>query len=319
MAVRHASTQSVIKTLQEMLDLLDPYANEAPEGQGPIRPLGQLVEECESVGAAKVDEDPIRIVHHFACTGGTLIARLLATMPNVTLLSEIDPLSTIIQAWPGFRLFAPLDVLYGARTALRPVDAETAERVFNASVQELHAALHSEGAFLVLRDHPHSHFCTEVDPNGRPTLREMLLKVAPVRSVVTVRHPLDSFLSLGNNNWKHFTHFSLDEYSRRYLLFLDRYADMPTYRYEDFVMDLEPTLERICADLAVPYFSGAEQMIGVVSLSGDSGRSSNKVGRRARRSVPDEILAETGKSKAYARLCERLGYRKGAEDNANLP
>jgi len=319
MVAPRTSVGELLEEIEEIIDLLGPIGAQALGGDGPVEILPELVAESEAALATAANAEPIRTVHHFACTGGTLIARLLATMPNVTLLSEIDPLSTIIQAWPGFRLFAPLDVLYRARTALRPVDAETAERVFNASVQELHAALHSEGAFLVLRDHPHSHFCTEVDPNGRPTLREMLLKVAPVRSVVTVRHPLDSFLSLGNNNWKHFAPFDLDEYSRRYLAFLDRYEGMPTYRYEDFVADLEPTLERICADLAVPYLANAEKVVGLVSLSGDSGRSSNKVGKRSRRSVPDDILAATRDSTAYAQLCERLGYPKGARDDAVLP
>ena len=36
---------------------------------------------------------PIRVVHHWACSGGTIISRSLAQLPNVVLLSEVHPLA----------------------------------------------------------------------------------------------------------------------------------------------------------------------------------------------------------------------------------
>ena len=47
---------------------------------------------------AVVFSEPIRTIHHFACTGGTLISKCIATMPNTQMLSEVDPLSTMLQS-----------------------------------------------------------------------------------------------------------------------------------------------------------------------------------------------------------------------------
>ena len=56
--------------------------------------------------------EPIRSVHHLACTAGSLISRCIAALPNVVLLSEIDPLSRMQAAASGAKpLFALTEII----------------------------------------------------------------------------------------------------------------------------------------------------------------------------------------------------------------
>jgi hypothetical protein len=295
----------VAKSLQQALDLLQAHPIQPRTAQLP-EPLQSLLEQCQALVQAAADPQPVRTVHHLACTGGTLISKCLAVMPNVTLLSEIDPLSRMISA--KRHLFWPTDILYSGRVALRPISDEIAVKSFNAGLAELHKGLTAEGRFLVIRDHAHSQFCTDENPESRPGLREILLRVLPVLSVLTVRHPLDSFLSLKKNGWDGSLSSSLETYAQRYKLFLVQCADFPLFYYEDFVADPDTVMAQMCTALDLPFQPGAEALLKVVKLTGDSGRSSTGIAARPRRSVPDDVAKQAKSSPAYHRLCETLGY-----------
>lgn len=299
--------------LQEMLEWLQDYAPDPAVAAADALPLATLIAQCEALCTPAPPAPKIRSIHHFACSGGTLISRCIAAMPNVTLLSEVDPLSQMQIHQPGKRLFLPTDLIYGASVSLRPVGRETVAAMFTAALAELHKALALQGRYLVLRDHAHSQFCSDTAPPDRATLHELLTRTGPVLSVVTVRHPLDCFLSLLANGWVTFTPGTLDDYARRHLNFLDRHRGLPLFRYEDFVADTEGELQRICSVLELPYLPDASSLLSVVSLSGDSGRSSAQVTARPRREVPLELDAVLEKSPCYIELCARLGYALSAE------
>lgn len=291
-----------------------PSAREASWGRElPADVITRLSRQDLLALARKLEQRPsrggpvVRTVHHFACTGGTLISRGLQSQPNTMLLSEVDPLSTIQLKTQRSR-FAPTDPILLARGALNPVDDETAIDMFLASLDVLCHALHEVGRNLVLRDHAHSQFCTEVDWKARPSLGGMLRGVVPMHSIVTVRHPVDSFLALERNNWRHFSPFSLDEYSRRYAAFLDEYDGIPTIRYERFVSDPDETMREICRHLDLPYNADWKALISIMKLSGDSGRRGDRISPRPRREYSDQLAQEARASSAYTELCERMGY-----------
>lgn len=296
--------KSLLETLEGALDMLAEYAD-APIDDGTHLP--SLLEQCEALTQAEPKIEPVRTLHHFACTGGTLISKCLAVMPNVTVLSEIDPLSPLI-ALPKIPAFAPTDLIYGARRALRPLSDDATVDVFKASLEALHKAFQDQGSYLCLRDHAHSQFCTDANGKERPTLDEIVAEILPVKSVVTVRHPLESYLSLIKNRWQHFSPATIEEYSKRYMLFLDRYKGVPVFRYEDFVAAPDDVLNKICDELALPFIEGAESMHQLVSLSGDSGRKSDKISARPRRPVPTDLAEQIKHSRTYTSLCARLEY-----------
>lgn len=296
---------ALLDTVEDALDMLKDYTDAPAENSVQ---LPSLLEQCEALTRIQPEVSSVRTIHHFACSGGTLISKCLAVMPNVTVLSEIDPLSPLITRPNSRPNFAPSDLIYGARRALRPLNDEATVKVFTATLQALHAVLQEQGSYLCLRDHAHSQFCTDISGDDRPTLDEIVAKVLPVRPVVTVRHPLESFLSLIKNRWRHFSPFTLEEYSQRYMQFLDRYESVPLFRYEDFVEAPDAILRKICAALELPFTDGAETMHQLVSLSGDSGRKSSKIASRPRRLVPGDLERQAGHSPTYKELCTRLDY-----------
>jgi len=300
--------RQLLDSLNDALELLSEFDRHPPMLDDRIEPLPNLIEQCVDLVSRAPTLEPIRVVHSLACTGGTLICKLLATLPNTMLLSEIDPLSRVQIGDARNPRFAPTDLIYGARVAARSLDDAGAIRVFSAGLRALHVYTRETGLHLVLRDHNHSHFHSTTAFDTRPTLRTIVQALAPVRSVVTVRHPLDSLLSLDNNGWRQFAPFTLSEYARRYLAFLDRHRGINVVRYEDLVEDPDGVLREICIQLELPYTAEAKLLLPEMVMSGDSGRSSSKIGKRARRAVPDWLATELPGCAPYEELCVFLGY-----------
>jgi len=301
----------LIRAIDEALDLLRAHD---PGGDLPVRvsgdPLPSLLEQCRTLcGEAALDTPPpVRSLHHFACSGGTLMSKCIAAQPNTVLLSEIDPLSTL-HLRHARKPFFPTDTLADLRHGVRSAPEGDLVDIFMTGLVRIRDLLAARGQNLVLRDHAHSQFCTKVDGSARPTLHAILAARVPLRSVVTLRHPLDSFLSLSANGWDHFAPFTLEEYSQRYLAFLAAHAGIEWILYEDFVESPQEVTQRMCALLDLPFDPGALDLIGVFQLSGDSGRSSTQIGPRARRSVPEAIARQAAESPAYARLCKAIRYQ----------
>lgn len=305
--------QALLSAVDDALGLLAKHGSRQRIGQGAGHralttpdTMQSLLDRClaEQARIAGRRPDPVRLVHHLACSGGTLIVRFLAATPNARLLSELDPLSPLAKLH-----FSPSDLLLHYRHGLRPVNDGTVEEAFIASLKVLQEASRRRGERLILREHSHSRFCVGSQIGRYDGLHDLLARYDIERlSVVTVRHPLDSFLSLINNEWRHFEPFTIDEYARRYLAFLEAHEDMPLFRYEDFIVRPDETLRDLCAALELVYTPEVKDLVPLVRLTGDSGRRGDTPGTRARRPVPDEIAAGLAQSAAYATLCHRLDY-----------
>jgi hypothetical protein len=251
----------------------------------------------------KQPAEPVRTIHHFACTGGTLISRYLAATPNARLLSEIDPLSPLAK-----NRFSPLDLALQYR-ASSPVDNEIDQlSIFMAGFEVIYKRTCARGERLILRDHAHSHFCTGSNIPKRPTLKEIIAPHYPLVSVVSVRHPLDSYLSMLSNNFTHFTPLTLDSYAGRYMTFLDKYADETLIKYEEFITNHDITIGILCAQLDLPRTDDMDNIVPGITLTGDSGRKGGKLELRPRREVSIDIAAMCKSSGNYKSLCKRLDY-----------
>ncbi|WP_103332933.1 sulfotransferase [Pseudotabrizicola formosa] len=302
---RPPSTRKLAADLNDALDLLAEYRGTADHAGG-TEPLPSLLAQCVALCDGFAEPAPIRSLHHFACTGGTLLSRCVAALPNTVLMSEIDPLSRI-KLGPKYLKFAPNDVLLALLRAEERVDQSVIVAAFQSAIATTVAALDRRGQRLVLRDHPHSQFCMAIDHSTRPTVYEMLAQCCTVKALVTVRHPLDSFIALDAHWWHDFSPFTLDEYSERYTAFLTRHAGLPMLRYEEFVADPQAGLERICRYLDLTFDPLALDLIGAIQISGDSGRTGNTIAPRPRRPVPPQIEAQRGDPR-YIQLCAQLGY-----------
>lgn len=290
-------------------------ADWGPSSSGvPAASLPSLLEQLNALlGERSARPAPLATIHHFACTGGTLIGRCLTVMPNVCVLSEMDPLSTytLDRRYPSF---APTDLIRHLRYSLREIDEPVIADVYLAALEAAKRGLDRVGLRLVIRDHTHSHYCVGADYRGRRTHRSLLSDRFALRSIVTVRDPLESFVSLGKLNAISFEPRTFDEYCRRYTAFLDDHADLPLYRYEDFVADPDAVVPAMVRDLGLAYRPGFEALIGPVAMTGDSGRRGGRIEPRPPKPRSPALEAEAEASLAYQTLRQRLGYSvQGAE------
>lgn len=303
--MKNAREGEVLSIFDEALELLADFAGDGGVSAVEIATLPSLLDQCEAASAQR-KAPPLRTIHHFACTGGTVISKCIAALPGTVVLSEIDPLS--LMPLQNHKVFAPTDLILALRQSVPELPEKHLVEIFTAGVRVAKRELTLQGYDLVIRDHAHSQFATGVNAANRPTLLELLSADFPVRAVLTVRHPLDSFLSLTRNGWLHFKPATLDEYCRRYITFLDRHASTAVLKYEDFTEDPDRFLQRICGILNLRYHSLALDAFSAIQMSGDSGRSGAVIATRARQEVPPEIADQTGASMFYRLICERLGY-----------
>lgn len=282
---------------------LQSRADDAPRVRIPEAVLDRAANAIAEATSPRV----IRTIHHFACTGGTILSRALQAQPGVRVISEVDPLSTK-QLMRGRKAFAPNNLIALARGGFYDVSDAVIEQIFLGGLEPLERECRWLAESLVLRDHAHSRYCTEVDPSKRRGMLDILRDVYPTRSLVTVRHPIDSWLSMLNNDFIEFPDASLEEYCRRYLQFLSDHADLPIVHYEDFTADPDSVIGGMCDILDLRVAPPWKDFLIAIRLSGDSGRTGSVIGSRARLALPDGLAEEARRSESYALLCRRLDY-----------
>ena len=256
--------------------------------------------ECNS-------EEPIRCIYHVACSGGTLITKCLASMPNIIVLNEIDPLSELV-----FKLdkpdFRPTDLISLIREGEHDIDTEILIKIFEQSLSILNEEMQKTGRKVLVRGHIHSHYFVKDDYSSRKNLHTIISNRFKSYSIVTVRDPIDSYISAKNMGWLHFKPETFDEYCSRYLAFLDDYEDMPIFKYEESLENPGENIKNICDALRIKYSDEFIETFGYFHFSGDSGRKSNVIEARNRQEISNEFESEINSSANYQCLKNRLGY-----------
>lgn len=301
--------KSLNQTLRGALELLGEPTVTGKGLTASSQQLGSLMEQCLALCAEResIRREPIRLLHHFACTGGTLISKCVAAMPNVQLFSEIEPFSTHQETTKP--RFAPTDLITQARQSTRGAEQPLITELFASNLEILYQHAMRKGYRLVLRDHAHSRYCNGADISSAPSLAALVSARHEVLSVLTVRKPVESYLSMASHGWhKHFTPASFDEYCRRYLVFVHDHAGADIYRYEDLLDRPTDTMQKICGSLDLPFVEYFDQLFGVFQLTGDSGRSADVIGTRKDREISEAFSAEIAASENHARLKDLLGY-----------
>lgn len=242
-----------------------------------------LLNRCELVCDKHKKEKPtIRIIHHLACSGGTLISKCISAMPNVYFLSEVHPF-TDLAIGKGKPKYAPSDISSLAKYAGIPKQKELAAKLFKNSIDEVYQHVESMGGTLVLRDHTHADFNTDQAIPIKSSIVELLEKDYNVQSVLTIRNPIDSYSSLVKNGWVHFKPQTFDEYCRRLLLLLEQFEESQTFKYEDFVNNPQQEMQALAKELGLPFDGSFEDVFGIFKVTGDSGRGADIIAVRESR------------------------------------
>ena len=259
---------------------------------------------------------PIRVVHHWACSGGTIISRSLAQLPRVVLLSEVHPLAHL-RLHPPSSGYQPTDVVQQLSLARNGRDPALCVAAWQGSIVALQEATSQHNQVLVLRSHSHiDFFCGGLAPEESMVSRCLRTKAA-LLELLTVRHPLDSWLSILTNQWhRHFAGGDLESFCRRALRMLDACHAMPWLRYEEFSLNPASALQAMANVLQLEPMNSSlrNDDIQAIQLSGDSGRRADVISARPRRPVPEnqksaiQQALDGGADSSYLRLCHRLGY-----------
>jgi hypothetical protein len=266
-----------------------------------------LLDKCEQVNKGyKKTKPDIRVVHHLACSGGTLISKCISAMPNVYLLSEAHPFSEL-HLGAGNPKFLPSDISSLSRHAEIPNQQELARKIFLESIKIADNHLTNMGSYLVIRDHTHSDYSTGNKESSYSAIVNVLQSNYNVISLLTIRDPIDSYAALVKNKWLHFSPPTFDEYCRRFNVMLNHFEDVNIVRFEDFVADPKKKMQKICEFLSIPYSELFEDIFGVFRVTGDSGRSSDIIGSRER-IAPEDVLNQCKNSKEYQKICDAGWY-----------
>lgn len=306
-AASHASGEARREAILERLETLEQLAGEKGGGErtNERNAIQQVVIREKRKRSQAHSKPVLRTIHHLACTGGTVISKCLAAMPQVALISEVNPLNRF-----GSK-FEPTNPLLQLERSYRQLSTQEIKSDFLRQIDHAHGICSNDDVDLILRDHSHTDFCMGREPAGVCPIVDYLSSSYTFRSIVTVRHPLDSYLGLLAAKWENqFSPSTLDEYSHRYLAFLDRYVDLPLRRYEDFCKEPETFMEELCGLLEISYSVDFLDNFGEISLSGDSGRKGlDSISLRPRREIPEEVAIQAASSPNYAELFERLPYK----------
>ncbi len=92
-----------------------------------------LLQRCDAVCKEYDVKPTIRIIHHFACSGGSLISKCISALPNVYLLSEVHPYSDL-HFYSDRPVYRPSDIISLSKYARIPEIAELSSKIFKESV-----------------------------------------------------------------------------------------------------------------------------------------------------------------------------------------
>jgi hypothetical protein len=241
----------------------------------------------------------LRLLHQLARSGGTVLARCLAGMRGVTVLSEIHP--------EGARAALEFDPVFQAQYWFKLLpDAEAralGEAGFAARIARIAERAGEQGERLVLRDWSHLDFHGRPilpGPTGGPALAESLGSAFRLVRTCTVRHPAAQWLS-----WRRFmpeAGIALGDFMAGVRAFARMAAELGFLRYEDFSLNPDHALAELAWRLEVPFDPGwAYRWLFCRAVTGDL----DSLGRhRIEPARPPRLDPET-----HAALQDNADYR----------
>lgn len=273
-----------------------------------VKGTSSLLQRCANVfGEEKKAKPVIRVIHHFACSGGTLFSKCIAALPNVFLLSELHP-STRLGITPDEPMYTPRDIITQAIYGKLPEIDELIAKVFVAEISKVSEHVGLFGGSLVIRAHSHADYCTEATPPEVDTITRLLAPHFELKQLVTVRNPIDAFISLRQNDWVHFSPDLFEEYCERFRRFLDGFEQAEIVHYEDLVASPDATIKHCTELLELAFTEDIFEYLDIFRVSGDSGRSGNKIAPRPRKTITNEYRQEIMSSSSFRILCEQYGF-----------
>lgn len=265
---------------------------------------------------AKARSKPVvRLLHHMARSGGTLISRCLGSMDGVCLFSEIHPagattiqparfrISPLRQAVEWHGLFTQDDL---KRLAQRKL-------TFQQLMYMIEQKASARGRALLLRDWSHLDWIGL--PFCRPGFGSPLAECFrgyEVKRFCTVRHPIDQWLSLMKLPLVAQSGLTVNQYLEGMRGFSELCSAIGFVRYEDLTRAPDEHLRTICGALAIDFDAGyAERWSSYTKVTGDTNFSrggAEQIRPLERRPAPEGLVQTFRADERYQQIKELLGY-----------
>ena len=245
----------------------------------------------------------IIVLHHLASTGGTIITRALSTMHNVKVINEIHPFHSQIRQ-DGVSPTTAVDQ-YVDRYLDQKNGQYARMNFFVEQIDFIYNKLLESKDTLLIRDWSHGDFIIHKIFDGSIN---KTLPIGKYQSVVTVRHPLYTFLSSRKSGFLGPIRGNVIEFMKRYELFLNCYRGWNIFKYEDFSKNSHAWLENFCQMYEIDFNPDFNKSLDTYKFSGFVPRESVKITGSQTKEIPEDIAKALGDFDLYGRLCERLGY-----------
>jgi hypothetical protein len=206
-----------------------------------------LLDRCESICHKYEQSKPtIRIIHHLACSGGTLLSECIAAMPNVYLLSEIHPYTDCNNN------FSSLNIVKSTINAKIPLVKKLSEKSFVLNIKNIYQHVQKIGGELVIRDNAYFDYLYKDTVTNKSIVR-LLEKEFNIISVVLYRDAIDTYDSLANEEFYGGVKLNFDEFCERTTNFLTDYSTADLYKYETLKYKENITIKKISQSLKIKF------------------------------------------------------------------
>ncbi|GAA1438082.1 hypothetical protein GCM10009641_42050 [Mycobacterium cookii] len=254
------------------------------------------------------------VIRNLGGCGVTILARVIAALPEVVLLSETNPRSSAL--YNGYlnpivqiRKWSP--ELAAAISTFDEHELGYPPR-FGELLECLHSASEKLGRNLVVRDFNYVDFIGI--PFVWPVAHASSLDLAVagrfcLSPIVVVRHPGDQLASLRSHRAIR-ANLTAEHYLNSYFTFLDAMKGAPLFRYEDIVADPRSYFPQICSQLGLGWdLSALERIASIDQVTGNPDGNKESVIREPRKTdaaaLADEELRRFG---SYSQLLIEMGY-----------
>ncbi len=244
----------------------------------------------------------------FARSGGTLLNRCLGSLPNVVVMSEVNPLGG---GWGIEKEKSPTTIKAQAK---KWYGINLKNDAFGKSALELSNICITKNKQLIIRDWSFINFTPHEYNNFNPPNKllslEELKNDTGFIAFAFVRDSIDVWISRGMPPVKEF----YTQYSRYINELLKN--NIKIFKYEDLCKNPDFEIKKICEYIDIPYSESYKNYTDFLRVSGDiqnkqksRGIRSNKIIPMNRKTIYANKIAEINNSAQMIEVNKLLGYK----------
>jgi len=251
----------------------------------------------------------------FARSGGTILNRCLGSLPNVVMMSEVNPLGG--GAGKGQEFYKTIK---SQAKNWYEIDLKSHEDDFVTSALELHKICEKENRQLIIRDWSYINFMPDEENKHNPPKKLLILDVlrgkCKLIPFVFVRDAIDIYISFSKHNIR-IIKYNVEEFFEYYLTYVKFILSLncPIFKYEDFTSHPVKIIKSICNYSGLRYspsfknYNTFEKINGDIQFGNSSrGIRQNYIKPLLRRVISKNKIVEINQCAKMIEANSLLGY-----------